>query len=139
MAAIRTDWKLDDDLKADLLRYVTQNLKRKEVLDFIAESYPQYAWSFGSLCRRLNFFQIKYVDEEIDLGQVRAAVRAEMDGPGRLLGYRSPHKKIREIHGLRVPQRLVYACMHPSGLTARGNVGKQKKTGQNVMLDSAPR
>ena len=61
--------------------------------------------------------------------EVRAAVRAEMDGPGRLLGYRSPHKKIREIHGLRVPQRLVYACMqdiNPSGLTARGNVGKQK-------------
>ena len=55
----------DDDLKADLLKYVTQNLKRKEVLDFIAESYPQYAWSFGSLCRRLNFFQIKYVDEEM--------------------------------------------------------------------------
>ncbi len=46
MTASRTDWKLDDDLKADLLKYVTQNLKQKEILDFIAESYPQYAWSF---------------------------------------------------------------------------------------------
>ena len=130
MAATRTDWKVDDDLKADLLKYVTQNLKRKEVLDFIAESYPQYAWSFRSLCGRQNFFQIKYVDEEIDLGQVWAPIRVEMDGPGRLLGYRSLHKKIREIHGLRVPRRLVYASMqdiNPAALTARGNVGKQKK------------
>ena len=53
-----------------------------------------------------------------------------MDGPGRLLGYRSLHKKMREIHGLRVPRRLVYATMqdfNPAGLTARGDVGKKKK------------
>ena len=129
-AATRTYLKLDVDLKADLLKYVTQNLKRKEVLDFISKNYLEYAWSFRRLCRRLNFFQIKYADEEIDLGQARAALRAEMDGPGRLLGYRSLHKKIREIHCLRVSRRLVYASMqdiNPAALTARGNVGKPKK------------
>ena len=32
-------------------------------------------------------------------------------GPGRLLGYRAMHLKIKNIHGLNVPQDLVYAAM----------------------------
>ena len=32
-------------------------------------------------------------------------------GPGRLLGYRAMHLKIKNIYGLNVPQRLVYTAM----------------------------
>ena len=36
------------------------------------------------------------------------AVKKEISGPGKLLGYRAMHKKIREIQGLQVPRELVY-------------------------------
>ena len=39
------------------------------------------------------------------------AVKKEISGPGKLLGYRTMHKKIREIQGLQVPRELVYAEM----------------------------
>ena len=62
--------------------------------------------------------------------EVEAAVRQEMAGPGKLLGYRSLHKKIRETHNLNVPRGLVYAMMQeidPEGLQSRGDVGRPKR------------
>ena len=53
-----------------------------------------------------------------------------MDGPGSLLGYRALHRKLREVHTLKVPRNLVYAMMEevdPSGLEERGGVGKTKR------------
>ena len=35
----------------------------------------------------------------------------ELMGPGRLLGYRPMHLKIKNIHGLNVPRDLVYVAM----------------------------
>ena len=58
---------------------------------------------------------------------VKRAVVKEMDGPGRLLGYRALHNKIRELHGLNVPRNLVYNVMadvNPKGLEKRGGVGQ---------------
>jgi hypothetical protein len=54
----------------------------------------------------------------------------EMDGPGRLQGYRAIHKKLREVHGLIVPRNIVYGMMEhvdPSGLEERGPLGKSKR------------
>ena len=55
------DWENDDDLKSVLERYVIQNLSRREILDFVRRDFPQYAWSLGTLSRRLAFFDIKYI------------------------------------------------------------------------------
>ena len=52
----------------------------------------------------MSYFDIKYTNYEVDVAQVEEAVRKEMDGPGRLLGYRAMHKKVREIHKLNVPR-----------------------------------
>ena len=102
---IRNDnWKDDEELKRDLEKYVKQNLKRKEVLDFVSSKYPMYVWSLRTLCRRLSHFNIKYTNYEIELDNLRQAVAEEMQGPGKLLGYRALHKKIREIHDLNVPR-----------------------------------
>ena len=81
------NWKDDEELKEDLEKYIKQNLKRKEVLDFVSSKYPMYAWSLRTLCRRLSHFNIKYTNYEIELGDLRAAVEDEMQGPGKLLGY----------------------------------------------------
>ena len=130
MSRIRNpDWESDGDLKSDLQRYVLQNLSRIEVLDFVKRDYPQYAWSLGTLSRRMAHFEIKYTDYETDIGAVEMAVRDESDGPGQLLGYRAMHKKLREQHHLAVPRNLVYdvmTCVDPEGLERRGNVGKKK-------------
>ena len=83
-----------------------------------------------TLTRRLQHFDIKYIDYDIDVETVKQAVEKEMEGPGKLLGYRALHKKIREIHGLNVPRNLVYNVMsdvNPQGLEDRAGVGQPKR------------
>ena len=109
MAAERfqnTDWEKDDELRNDIEKYVIQNLNRKEVLDFLKRDYLQYAWSLPTLSRRMRAFGIKYINYNTNIDDVRNAVRSELDGPGKLLGYRMMHRKIREQHGLAVPRSL---------------------------------
>ena len=125
------DWKNDEKLEEDLKRYVAQNLRRTEILDFVKREYPEYAWSLRTLNRRLSYFKIRYNDYDTDLNEVENAVRQEMDGPGAFLGYRALHKKIREVHGLKVPRNIVYDMMmymvDPTGLDERGGVGQPKR------------
>ena len=62
------------------------------------------------------------------MDHVEEAVREEMDGPGRLLGYHALHKKVREVHGLKFPRNLVYAMMEnvdSSGLGKEEELGNQ--------------
>ena len=125
-----SEWHNDDALREDLQKYVRQNLRRNEILDFVEADYPMYAWSLRSLCRRLQYFDIKFTDYEVDLGEVQSAVDKELEGPGKLLGYRAMQQKVREVHGLNVPRDLVYAVMgeaDPEGLEARGGVGKPNR------------
>ena len=131
MSRIRNpDWENDENLKADIQKYVLQNLTRREVLDFLGRDYPQYAWSLPTLSRRMAHFGVKYVEYETDLKVVEKAVKEETGGPGQLLGYRSMHKKLREHHHLAVPRGLVYDVMtqiDPEGLERRGKVGQKKR------------
>ena len=128
------DWKNDQELKTDLQDYVHRNFQRLEILDFVEQKYTMYHWSLRTLCRMMSYFDIKYTNYEVDVAQVEDAVRKETDGPGRLLGYRAMHKKVREIHKLNVPRNLVYDVMteiNPEGLEARGNVGKPRRPKRN--------
>jgi len=63
---------------------------------------------------------------------VRAAVLNEIEGPGRLLGYRAMHKKLRLRYGLNTPRNRVYDVMtdvDPEGLENRRPGAKTKKKG----------
>ena len=127
-------WTDDDQLKDAMAKYVQQGLQRKEVLDFLERDFPQYPWSMRTLDRRLRRFNIYYNDEDVSVGDVMEAVDEELQGPGKLLGYRAMHKKIRQQHGLNVTRDQVYDVMSeldPEGLEARGGVGgkKQRKKG----------
>ena len=99
------DWVEDEQLVADIRKYVMQNMKREEALDFLRRDYPQYAWSLPTLSRRMRHFGIKYVNYNTDLEEVRQAIQTKLDGPGKLLGYRTMQRKVRENHGLAVPHR----------------------------------
>ena len=105
------DWKDDIDLKNDLAKFVRVNLRKLEILDFMRKDYPMYAWSLRSLARRMQYFGIQFTDHDVEVNEVDDAVKKEISGPGKLLGYRAMHKKIREIQGLQVPRELVYAVM----------------------------
>ena len=57
-----------------------------------------------------------------------------MDGPGKLLGYRALHKKLRQVHELNVPRDVVYAVMYnvgPVALEERAPQFKKKKPKSN--------
>ena len=125
-----SDWEDDEQLKSDIQHYVLQNLRRREILDFVRRDFPEYAWSLGTLSRRMAFFGIQYIKYDTDIKDVENAVREEVEGPGQLLGYRAMHKKLREQHNLAVPRYLVHDVMglvDPEGLERRGNVGKKKR------------
>ena len=125
-----SDWEDDEQLKSDLQRYVKQNLRRREILDFVRRDFPEYAWSLGTLGRRLAFFGIQYIKYDTDIEEVETAVREEIEGPGQLLGYCAMHKKLGEQHNLAVPRGLVHDVMglvDPEGLQRRGDVGKKKR------------
>jgi hypothetical protein len=98
-------------------------------LDFVKRDYPNYAWSLGTLSRRLKHFGIQYVNHTTTVEDVETAVREELDGPGQLLGYRALHKVIREKHELAVPRQLVYDVMtnvDPEALQQR-RIDKRKR------------
>ena len=123
-------WEEDIELENDLKEQVSRNLRQLEIVDFMRVKYPMYSWSLRTLSRRLHHFGIRYTDYSVDIDEVREAVEKEMKGPGRLLGYRSLHKKVREVHGLKVPRNLVYDVMadvNPEGLEERGGVGMSKR------------
>ena len=73
-------------------KYVAFNLQRKEILIYMERDFSQYAWSLGTLDRRLRHFNIHYVDKNVKVEEVRAAVQNEIDGPG----YRAMHAKVRQ-------------------------------------------
>ena len=104
-------------------------LCREEILDFVARDFEQYPWSIRTLDQRLRHFEIYYHDRTVSVEQVQEAVREELQGPGKLLGYRAMQQKIRKYHGLTVPRDLVYAVMYeqdPIALERRAP-GKTKK------------
>ena len=112
-ACFRNDsWKDDVDLQEDLKRYVKELFKRSEILSFMERDYSQYTWSIRSLDRRLRHLNIFYSNNDVEVDEVREAVANELEGPGKLLGYRAMQKKIRQVHDLNVPRDLVHAVMY---------------------------
>jgi len=133
MASRDGSWCEDVRLQGDLRNYVRQGMKRKEMLDFLKRDFPTYAWSIPTLDRRLRYFNIFYTDTNVTLDEVKEAVGKELEGPGKLLGYRALHQKIRQEHLLNVPRDLVYAVMQqmdPEGLESRAVGVKNKKKKQ---------
>ena len=96
--------------------------------------FSQYPWSIRSLDRRLRLFDVYYNDDTVKVEDVIAAVGTELSGPGKLLGYRAMHKKIRQEYDINATREQVYLTMQeldPDGLQARGGIGakKQRKKG----------
>ncbi len=88
-----------------------QGLKRSEMVDFLKQDFHQYPWSIRSLDRHLRHFEMYYNNKEVAVEKVEEAVRNELEGPGKLLGYRLMHKKTRQKYDLCVTRDKVYDVM----------------------------
>lgn len=115
------EWENNEPLRSDRDKYIHQNLRQK--LDS-----PLYTWSLRALGHRLQFFSI-FQHYEVDI-EVKRAVKKELQGPGKLPGYRAMQQKVRELHGLNIPCDLVYVVMgedDPQGLEATRGVGQSTR------------
>ena len=79
---------------------MTEGLRREEILDFMLRDFDCYAWSIRTLDRRLRYYDIRYTDTDVAVDEVEEAITREIEGPGRLLGYRAMQKKLRQVHML---------------------------------------
>lgn len=90
-------------------------------------------WSLPTLDRRLRFFDISYIDYGVPLQTISDAVQTELEGPGKLLGYRAMNQKLRTQYNVKVPRHLVHNLMYdldPEGLEGRNLQKKGKKVKQ---------
>ena len=86
MASLRDiPWREDVRLQEDLRNYVRQNMKRKEMLDFLKRDFPTYAWSMPTLDRRLRYFNIFYTDTNVTLDEVRRLLARSLKDPVNFL------------------------------------------------------
>ena len=128
-------WKGDIWLKDQLEKFVKQNMKRTEILDYINRDFSHYftrngTCSLRTLDRMLSFFYIKHINYKISADEVKVSVKEELKGPGKRLGYRAMTAKIRQEHDLKVTRDIVYATMSnldPDGLERRILGLKRKK------------
>ena len=80
--ASKSEWMEDDQLEQYLETYISQNLKRSDVLDFMKRDFPQYNWSLATLDRHLRHFGIHYIYYDTPLAVVSDVVQKELEGPG---------------------------------------------------------
>ena len=69
------------------------------------------------------------------------AVKEELDGPGKLLGYRAMTNKIRQKHELKVPRRIVHAMMYnldAEGLEQRGLTNRERQRHKGKFTTRGP-
>ena len=131
MDLIRSEWKEDKKLKEDISQYFKQNLRCMEILDYVSRDFNCYDWSLPTLARRMKHFGIKYINAGVSVEEVVAAVNEELKGPGKLLGYRAMHMKLRVEHDLTLPRNLVYNIMQAldkNGIDARSIKREQKRS-----------
>ena len=89
----------------------------------------------------MRSFEIYYNNPEVSVEEVKDAVKKELEGPERLLGYRAMHKKVRQEYNLHVTRDAVYNVMYdldPEGLKARGGIGAKKKRKKGNFSSKGP-
>ena len=80
------DWKSYQRLEHYLKIYLSQNLKRVEILDHMKRDFGDYNWSLRALARRLKELSVTSVIYETIVDNVKEAVEKKINGPGKLPG-----------------------------------------------------
>ena len=96
-----SDWEDDNDLNNDLAKFVSLNLKRIEILDFLRKDYPMYAWSLRSLARRMQYFGIQFTDYDVEVLKLMWKQQQKRDFRSRETAWES---KCILVYGTSRPQ-----------------------------------
>ena len=91
-----SEWESDGELQRELSKYVIKGLQRNEILSYRLRDFPQYSWSIKALDGRMRYFNIFYDGKNVSLIAGKETVKLELNGWGKLLGYRAMHLKIRQ-------------------------------------------
>ena len=84
--------------------------------------YPSYNWSIATLDTWLRLLIYFIFDNETSVDTVTEAVKKEIVGRGKFLGYRLLAQKLRNEHQIKVPKHLVLNVMRdvdPEGIENR--------------------
>ena len=96
-----TEWVSDVTLKDELNRLILEGYTQKEIICYMNRDFNQYAWSERTLKRRISHFELRKADTENTLEEATEAIEKEiLNGPGRLLGYRAMHQKLKKVRYL---------------------------------------
>ena len=131
------DCKNDQWLEHDLKLHANQNLKRVEIIDYMKRDQN---WSLRTFARRLKEFGITYINHETSVDDAKEAVKKEINGPGKFLGYRAMNQKLRTEYSIHVPHHLVHNVMRdvdPEGIAAR-QVNKKIKKHKQPFTSEGP-
>ena len=133
-------WKTDVSFKEDLEKYVAQNLHRTEISNIIEKDYPFYPSSVATLGRMLRHFGISYINRDTSAASVIDAVKQELNGTGKCLGYRAMNQKLRTKHNIKVPRHNVadiVQLLDPDGVEER-TVKHKKKRAKVPFVSNGP-
>ena len=77
---------------------------------------------------------IFYNDKSVEVEDVQTVVGNELKGPGKLLGYRAMHRKLRQEYGINVTRDQVYNVMTELVLKHAAVLGRRKKDRKEILL-----
>ena len=79
MAQIESEIVTGCTIKRLKMIYLGTSGKTRKKSEILESKYPIYAWSEGALVRRPQYFDIKFTNYEVDIEDVKEAVRCETD------------------------------------------------------------
>ena len=91
--------------------YTSQNLKQVEIKTRWDEISLTVIGIFA-LARRLKELGITYINYETSEDDVKEAMKKEINGPGKLLGYWTMNQKPRTEYSIHIPYHIVHNMMH---------------------------
>ena len=103
--------------------YFHSGFEHNVILQFLSR-YHAITMSSKTLCYRLKQFELsrRHAPEEIDKERVAHLIRQELNGDGRLLGYRAMWRLIRRKYHVKVPRKVVQRLLReidPEGSNER--------------------
>ena len=128
---------LDTDVKEELQKYVCQGLKRDEILNFMVRDFGDYAWSMRTLDGRMRHFDIYYTNTDVTVEEDKSAVRKELHGPGKCLGYQAMHSKIRQEYPTRIGRWYLDYLHEERTITSHIRIDRGSETGIMVKMHSS--
>ena len=91
----------------DIIRdYFKKNYTYKTILQLL-EKYHAIEISRSTLLNKLKEYGLRRRGNTIDRDQVRRYILEELDGSGKLLGYRAMWRRLQSKHGLQIPRSTV--------------------------------